>query len=37
MSKPPIIFSPRWWKLFFMILREGIKYRKEQHESSSRR
>jgi hypothetical protein len=30
MSKPPIIFSPRWWKLLFVILREGIRYRREQ-------
>jgi hypothetical protein len=22
MSKPPIIFSPRWWRMLWMIVRE---------------
>ena len=37
MSKPPVIFSPRWWKLAYVIVREGVKYRKEQREQSAPR
>ena len=22
MSKPPVVFSPRWWRILFLILRE---------------
>jgi len=28
MSQPTIIFSPRWWRLCWVIVREGIAYRR---------
>jgi hypothetical protein len=30
MSRPPGIFSPRWWRLFYVIVREGVAYRRSR-------
>lgn len=36
MSRPPALGSPRFFRMAFMILREGIKYRRYQRKLRKR-